>query len=248
MNRIVDAWRNDRAVLGAWNMSGAPSITAAMVASGSDFVGLDCQHSTLHESDVAAIVSNLDPERCPIAVRVSKNDEALIGKVADAGASVVIIPMVETGAEAGAAVAACRYSPDGTRSFGPIHPALRTASLAEIEAHVSCLVMIESRRGLENLDEILSVSALGGVYVGPKDLAISLGLTDDHPESRAALDDAILSIARGCARWGVTFGLSCPNGTEAARWLRQNARFVAVGNDASLILAGLSESLRVARA
>ena len=108
------------------------------------------------------------------AVRLPSVDPAPIGRVLDAGADAVIVAMVESPEQAAAAVAATRYAPAGVRSFGPLRASLGLDH-TEHEARTSMFAMIETARGLAALDEICAVPGLTGVYVGPADLAISLG-------------------------------------------------------------------------
>ena len=108
------------------------------------------------------------------AVRLPSTDPAPIGRVLDAGADAVIIAMVESAEQAAAAVAATRYAPAGVRSFGPLLASLGLDPAA-LEARVSVFAMVETAQGLSALEEICAVPGLTGVYVGPADLAISLG-------------------------------------------------------------------------
>ena len=103
----------------------------------------------------------------PPLVRVARNEPFAIGQALDLGAAGVIVPMVEDGEQAARAVAACRYAPEGIRSFG----ALRAARASE----PLCLVMIETRAGVERAEEIAATPGLDGIYVGPSDLALTSG-------------------------------------------------------------------------
>ena len=111
-------------------------------------------------------------------MRVSGNNLPEINKVLDAGAMGVIVPLVNTAEQAAAAVSACLYPPDGTRSYGPTRAMLYggRGHPAEANGQIACIVMIETQEGLDNLEAILATPGLGGVYVGPSDLALSLGL------------------------------------------------------------------------
>ena len=119
-------------------------------------------------------------------VRVPTNEPGIIGRVLDAGALAVVIPLVNTPEDAAAAVAACRYPPAGTRSMGPVGAGTRHGRglLRPIaNEHVACIPMIETRQAVERVDEILAVPGVDAVYVGPADLSISYGLPprNDNP-------------------------------------------------------------------
>ncbi len=140
--------------------------------------------TTTSDSTSSTAISTTPTSRCccagsstfPIAtaVRLPSADPAPIGRVLDAGADAVIVAMVESAEQAAAAVAATRYAPAGVRSFGPLRASLGLDPAAH-EAGTSVFAMIETARGLSALDEICAVPGLAGVYVGPADLAISLG-------------------------------------------------------------------------
>ena len=142
---------------------------------GYDYVGIDTQHSAVSEAQAAVLVRRLVAAPFGVIVRVSKNDPALIGRLLDAGADGIIVPMVSTAEEARAAVSACRYPPDGVRSFGPFRGDLGL-DLAALQQRVSLFVMIETSQGLDNVRDICAVPGIEGVYIGPADLSIGLGL------------------------------------------------------------------------
>jgi 4-hydroxy-2-oxoheptanedioate aldolase len=130
-------------------------------------------------------------------VRVSGNDHALIGKLLDAGSDGVIVPGVNNVAETQQAVNACRYPPHGQRSLGPIRPGLGVNPEA-LEARALCLVMIETKEGLENVEEICKVPGLSGIYIGPGDLSHGLGMDPGKGFSTNQLEDAYGRISAAC--------------------------------------------------
>ena len=196
---LATAWAADVPTFGAWVTSRSESAVEVLARAGYDYIGIDCQHSLLTESDAGALLAPLLAAGIPSAVRVSRNDPALIGRVADAGADIVIVPLVDTPEQAAAAVAACRYPPLGVRSFGPFRATLGLDPTA-LEARISCFVMVESALALDNLDAICATAGLAGVYVGPGDLSISMGtswLLRPRPE---AVTSAIARVPAACRR------------------------------------------------
>ena len=134
-------------------------------------------------------------------VRVPWNEPYEIMKALDAGAYGVIVPMVNTREEAQRAVAACRYPPDGNRSFGPIRAALYGGRgyAKEANTELACIAMIETEDGINNLEDILSTPGLDGVYVGPSDLALALGMApvgDNSDPKHAAVVQRILDACK----------------------------------------------------
>lgn len=189
-SRLQDALAANARVWGGWVVGPTILGPEEFAAAGYHYVGFDVQHGYLDDADVALLLRRLEHVPIATAVRLPSPDPAPIGRVLDAGADAVIIAMVETAEQAVAAVAATRYAPAGVRSFGPLRAGLGQDT-AELESRVSVFVMIETARGLAAAEEICAVPGLTGIYVGPADLAISMGyqLSDawTHPEIQAAI-------------------------------------------------------------
>ena len=141
---------------------------------GYDYVGFDCQHGYLDDADVALLLSRLENVPIATAVRLPSTAPAPIGRVLDAGADAIIVAMIETAEQAADAVAATRFAPDGVRSFGPLRASLGH-DVAALESTGERLRDGRDRPGLAAVDEICAVPGLSGIYVGPADLAISMG-------------------------------------------------------------------------
>src|SRR5207248_10395734 len=140
----------------------------------------------------------------------------LIMRALDLGAAGVIVPLVGSGADAGRAVQACRYPPVGNRSYGPIRAqfAIGSRSPAAL-AEALCFAMIETREGLERLEEIASTPGLDGIYIGPSDLSLALGLAPGAAGTEP-LEDAIARIRDAAHAHGLIAGMHCAGG-QAAR-------------------------------
>ena len=173
-SRLQETLAANRQVWGGWVVGPTVLGPEEFAGAGYDYVGFDLQHGYLDDAEVALLLRRLEYVPIATAVRLPSTDPAPIGRVLDAGADAVIIAMVESAEQAAAAVAATRYAPDGVRSFGPLRASLGLDP-AELEARVSVFAMIETAQGLAAVDEICAVPGLTGVYVGPADLAISLG-------------------------------------------------------------------------
>ncbi|WP_052238484.1 HpcH/HpaI aldolase family protein [Mycolicibacterium setense] len=198
-SRLQLALATHAQVWGGWVVGPTILGPEEFAAAGYHYVGFDVQHGYLDDADVALLLRRLEHVPIATAVRLPSADPAPIGRVLDAGADAVIIAMVESAEQAAAAVAATRYAPAGVRSFGPLRASLGHDT-AELEDRVSVFAMIETARGLAAAEEICAVPGLTGIYVGPADLAISMGyrLADawTQPEVRAAMV-AIQSAAHG---------------------------------------------------
>jgi 4-hydroxy-2-oxoheptanedioate aldolase len=183
----------------------------------------------------------------PLA-RVLYNEPWMVNRVLDLGAAGVIVPLVGTAAEAGRAVSGCRYPPHGVRSYGPLRAALTVGSAdpQRLAAGALCFVMVETREGLDHVEEIAATPGLDGIYIGPSDL--SIGLRRDPGHGGDVLERAIDRIAQACQAAGIVAGMHCNGGGEEARArVQAGFRMVTVGVDASLFRARIGEELAAAR-
>jgi len=240
-------WDGDTPAFGGWLTSDSESTLELFGRLGYDYVGIDTQHTVLSEAQAAVLLRRLATAAFAVMVRVPANAAAAIGRVLDAGADGVIVPMVSTAAEARDAVSACRYPPEGLRSFGPMRADLGF-DLGQIEARASCFVMIETAQGLANVEEICAVPGLAGVYIGPADLSIGLGLNPMLAFTTDQLRDPVESIRAACTRNGLVMGAHSLNGADAARWAARGARLVSIGADSVMLATIAAQELAVARA
>src|SRR5262245_59581289 len=171
-NKIKQMWRDGKYVTLGW-LSVSHGFTAEVMArQGFDALCVDLQHGLSELKDVWQMLQAISQTDTVPVVRVPWNDPAIIMKALDAGAYGIIVPLVNTAAEAAAAVAACRYPPVGMRSSGPLRAALYGGANYQAEANgdIVVLTMIETKEGLANLDAICATPGLDGVYIGPADL------------------------------------------------------------------------------
>jgi 4-hydroxy-2-oxoheptanedioate aldolase len=240
------------ASIGSWVSTPDPVIAEIIASCGFDHVIADLQHGSLELGNLVPVLAAIAGAGSTPIVRVPWNDPVVIGKALDLGALGVVVPMVETGGEAVAAVAACRYPPSGTRSIGPLRPNLimRSAEPADWE-QVACIVMVETAKGLANVGAIAATPGIAGVYVGPGDLAVSLGLSP-YRDQRSVDDEtthatAVESIRLACAAHGIASGIYVGEGEAARRYLDAGFRIVTASIDYSLIEAGSQRDLAAAR-
>jgi 4-hydroxy-2-oxoheptanedioate aldolase len=198
---------------------------------------VDQQHGIIGYDAMVPMLQAVEAGGAAPITRVLSGDPYRIMKSLDAGAWGVIVPLVNSAADAGRAVAACRYPPRGVRSYGPIRAAgvVGSGDPEVLEAEALCLVMVETREALERVDEIAATPGLDGIYVGPSDLALSLGL----PPTLEVLADehakAIERVREACARNGIAAGIHAPSGEWARRHAEAGFDMVTVATDASLL-------------
>ena len=249
-NKALSAWRANRQTLGAW-LSLANAHTAETLASlGFDWLCIDLQHGLLDFQDLVRMLPAISTTDATPLVRVPWNEPYEIMKALDAGAYGVIVPMINNRLEAEQAVAACRYPPEGIRSFGPIRAALYGGAdyATEANTQIACIAMIETAEGLGNLQEIVATPGLDGIYIGPSDLALALDLTpqgdNDHPRHAAAVQ----RIRDACQAQGLAAGIHTSSAKFASRYLEQGFHFVTLGSDYRFMLRAAKEDLAAARA
>lgn len=250
--RMRDNLEAGGTAIGGWLSLRDPFVAEVSAGVGFDYVVVDMQHGLAGLGDTQAQLAALAGGAGTPVVRVPWNEPGIIGRVLDAGALGVIIPMVNSREEAEAAVAACRYAPRGRRSFGPVVAATRLGGryFASADAEVLCIPMIETVDAVERLDDILSVPGIDAIYVGPADLSITLGLPPrpDHTGTEhAEVFDAMLErIVDGCRRHGVVPGIHASSALAAARH-RQGFRMITAGFDIAPMVAGMHGDLAAAR-
>ena len=223
-----------------------PVVTEAL-ARVLDFVWIDMEHNPLTLDRVLGHLMATKGSRTTPLVRVAANDPVLVKPVLDIGAAGVIIPLVRTADDVRAAVAACRYPPQGVRGFGPRRPS-NYGGIGSLEfcqranQEIITIVQIEQRQALDNLDEILTVEGLTSIVVGPNDLAASLGHTGQpwHEENIAAIE-TIIKKARAA---GVPMGLATADDPKLLdRWVDQGVSWLAIAADYGLMLRAARESV-----
>jgi 4-hydroxy-2-oxoheptanedioate aldolase len=217
----------------------ANSYTAEILAgAGFDFLLIDAEHGPNDVPLVLAQLQAIQGYPVNVVVRPANDHPALIKQLLDIGAQTLLVPMVESAAQAKAIVSAMRYPPHGFRGVGT---ALARAArwngvdgyFEHADAEMCLIVQVESRTGLDNLDAILAVEGVDGVFLGPADLAASLGHLGQpgHPEVKAAIDAALAKIAIAGKIPGVFSG----DPAAAALYREKGARFIAVGADTTVL-------------
>ena len=227
--------------LGLWMSLANPYTAEICATAGFDWLLIDGEHGP---NDVRSMLAQLQAVAAypgHAVVRAVSDDVALVKQLLDIGAQTLLIPMVESAAQARRMVAATRYAPEGVRGVGSFIARVsrwgeREDYLAYANEEVCLLVQVENRAGLDNLDDICAVDGVDGVFIGPADLAASLGHRGDagHPEVLAAIEDALRRIVAS----GKAAGVLTTDQGLARHYLALGCTFVAVGMDVRLLAAG----------
>lgn len=234
---VAAALAAGRPALGCWSVTGSASVLRAMGEAGLDLLAIDAQHSPVGVTEVAALLRARPERRLATMVRVPANDAADIGRVADAGADLIVVPMIRSAAEAADAVRATRYPPHGGRSFGPFGFDLAGLEPADVEARVGILAMIETAEALETVDEICAVPGLAGVYVGPADLSLALGLPPMRAFDTDQVHEPLRRIAAAATAHGVLAGVHSRSGAER----ELGYGLITIGNELSMMTSAIRQ-------
>ena len=245
INPFKSAIAANRPQIGCWLTFAEAGAAELMAHTGFDWLVVDGEHSPNDLRSIRDQLAVIDPTDSHAVVRVPIGEAWMIKQVLDAGAQTVLVPMVDTAEHAAEMVRACRYPPEGIRGMGAT--GARVTKFGAIPDYVSnanqeicLLVQAESRAALENLDAILAVEGVDGVFIGPADLSADMGYPGNAaaPEVQEAIADAIPRIRAA----GKAAGILTQTLEGAQKHLDQGATFVAVGID-TLILAKAARAL-----
>jgi 4-hydroxy-2-oxoheptanedioate aldolase len=217
---------------GGWTGLGGPLAGEILAGTGFDYVCVDLQHGTGSLESAPAVLQGIAAAGSVPLLRVPGNEPWVIMRALDLGAFGVFVPMVSTVEEAARAAGACRYPPDGSRSWGPVRSAgVLGASAGERNASVLCFVMIETRAGVANLEAICATPGVDGIYVGPRDLGLAYGLEMGDPE----LTELTREIAARCRECGVPAGIHVRSGETARAAVELGFAFASLASDRDLL-------------
>lgn len=247
MTSALRAALADRAPLwGGWVTGPTVLGPEEFARAGYDYVGFDAQHSYLDDADIAAMLRHTEHLPIATAVRLPNADPAPIGRVLDAGADAVIIALIETAEQAAAAVAATRYPPAGVRSFGPLRLGLGR-DLATLESRADVFAMIETAAALADVERICAVPGLAGIYVGPADLAISMGVDVSQSTTHPELVTAMTRIQCAATEAGVIAAIHGGSGAIGAALAARGYQMITLAAESAALRRGALEHLDEAR-
>ena len=248
-NSSLAAWQRGEQTIGLWLSLANTYSAEAMSKLGFDWVCIDMQHGLIDYTDLVNMLPAISNSDATPLVRVPWNEPYEIMKALDAGAYGVIIPMVNNRKEAEQAVMACRYPPLGNRSFGPIRGALYGGRGYALEANdqIACIAMIETAEGIANADEIMSTSGLNGIYIGPADLALSMGLPamGDQPQDEHLV--VVKELLEKCRAHKIAAGIHTSSLEYAQKYLALGFNFVTLGSDSGHMAKNAARELASAR-
>jgi 4-hydroxy-2-oxoheptanedioate aldolase len=251
-NRLLELFRNGITAVGGWLSIDSAYAAELVGSSGFDAVVVDCQHGMAGHAQMVAMLQALSHTAAVPMVRVSQNNLAEINRALDAGAYGIICPLVNSVADAIAFGRACRYpmgGVEGDRSFGPARGLLVGGSDYPLQANSQMLAwaMIETHAGLDAVEAIAAVPQIDGLFIGPSDLGIALGLGPGASHEHPLLADAIRRIQHAARAAGKVTGIWCSTAEMAATMRSQGLAFVVPGHDAIWLKAEIARRLGVLR-
>ena len=248
INHVLRAWREGGQTFGGWLSIGDAFTAESMAHIGFDWLCIDMQHGLLDYQDVKVMLPAISTTQTIPLVRVPWNEPYEIMKVLDAGAYGVIVPLINNRQEAEKAVAACRYPPEGIRSFGPVRAAMYGGKnyAGEANNEIACIAMIETAEGIEKMDEIATTKGLDAIYIGPSDLGYGLGLGPmafEEPKHKETVEN----ILTACKKAGIAAGIHTGSLDYSKRYLEMGFNLVTLGADSAFMGRLARQELRAAR-
>ncbi|MEU7524204.1 aldolase/citrate lyase family protein [Saccharothrix sp. NPDC042600] len=236
--------------IGIFLLGGDSMVAEACASTGLDWVVLDMEAAPMSKREALHLMQALRHSDCVPVVRVSWAQQHLIEHALDMGASAVMVPKVDTAAEAAAAALACRYPPQGTRGVNPVRASDYfhdvPGYLARANDAVACIVQIESPEAVRNADEIAATKGVDALFIGMGDLACAYGQPGvmDGP----VVDEARARVLAASARHGKTAGIFAYSRELARQYIREGFGFIAIGNELKIFREGLLDALGSLRA
>jgi 4-hydroxy-2-oxoheptanedioate aldolase len=246
-NSFKEQIASGKKLINGWCSIPCTLTAEAMSQAGFDSLVVDIQHGLQDYQTAVSMIQAMGKD-VPILCRVHWNEPGIVMKMLDAGFTGVICPMINTKEDAESFAGACRYPPRGFRSFGPTRAqvAFGTNYARTVNDWVTTLPMIETVEAVQNLDEILAVEGIDGVYIGPADLSLSMGYEASVLPCKEVLD-VIENIRKACAAAGKIAGVHCGSPEMVQRMHRQGFQMATLLTDMSYFVSSMTKFLGEAR-
>jgi len=244
-NRLREIIKRGDVALGMTVTIGHPLVTDILGGLGFDFINFDLQHSPLSIESILSMMQAMSFSETTPIIRVPWNEFAIINSALDIGAHGIIIPFVNTKEDVLKAIRYATYPPKGIRSFGPVRVSLRDPEYVETcDEEILILPQIETREGLENVEDILSVDKVEAFFVGPNDLSRSLGVWKqwNHPK----FEDALQKILDAAENTGTVPGMLAPI-EEVHKTVERGFKIISIGRDVGFLKQAALNELKKAR-
>lgn len=244
VNTVKEKLAAGQPAVGTWLGLCSPIAAEYMAHMGWDWLVVDTEHSPIgFETTVHCFQAICTTPTIPMA-RVAWNDPTLIKRLLDAGALGLVVPMVNTVEQAEQAVAAMKYPPKGYRSLGGGRCMVYGDDyFSWANDQVACIVQIEHIEAVRNAEAILSVEGVDACFIGPNDLAGSIGIKPDLGAGDPRHEEAIQEVLRAAKKVGTPAGIHVPNAEHVSRRIEQGFQFIACASDAAFMRAGTRQAI-----
>ncbi|SLK10563.1 HpcH/HpaI aldolase family protein [Arthrobacter sp. P2b] len=243
MNPFLDRLSASPA-FGGWIMLESALGAEHMGRSGYDFLVVDSQHGEVSSSRMLQLFQAAGAAGTPVISRVISPEPYLIMRSLDMGADGVIVPMISTMQQTAEAAAACRYAPDGTRSYGPVRPG--AGGVEQANRRVMFMPMIETLEALDNLEEITAVDGVDALFIGPFDLGLLMGISPGEVPRDSQVLAAVERIVAVASKRNIPVGSVAAGEEHARALLERGVSFLSLGSDSTFVQQGATARLALA--
>jgi 4-hydroxy-2-oxoheptanedioate aldolase len=246
--QIFEKWRSSRPTINIFLRINNSWVAELISQLDFDAVTLDLQHGLVELEHALPMLQAINKEKFPM-VRIAANDPAAIMKLLDIGAKGIVCPLINTGAEAEKFVQSCHYPPKGVRSFGPIRANLpaRATYMQDYDDDIVTFAQIETKESLDNLEEIAATKNLSGLYVGPYDLSISLGMTKMADFSDPVFMDHMKRVLTIAKKYDLVTAIQAYKEDEAAMLANLGFNLVTPIDESATLVQGVKDKLERVR-
>ncbi|NLV74006.1 MAG: 2-dehydro-3-deoxyglucarate aldolase [Chloroflexi bacterium] len=247
-NPVKEALISGDATIGGWITFSSAVVAEAMAPLGFDWLAVDIQHSPVGWDTTVSCFRAIQLGGGVPMARIPWNDPVWMQRTLDAGAMGLIIPMINCEADAVKAVANMHYSPAGERSYGGsrLRPYVQGDWKSWSDANMLCVVMIETVEAAQHSDEILSVPGVDACFIGPVDLALSMGIRLDQMGPGTEHEALIQHVLQVGQKVGTPVGKHCNDGAEVRQRIAEGFQFLACASDARFMTKQAQDELAAA--
>ena len=233
-------------LIGAGMYSNSPDVVE-WAARGMDWIWWDCQHTHGNWQDILLGVRTAQTQGIPVLIRTWTHDGGTIERLLDTGAEGIIVPMVNTVAQAQAIVLHCSYPPIGNRSYGSTHVERIEASLDEWNKRIVTVLQLETPEAVANAEAIASLPGVDALHVGMRDLALRMGKAVDDYSAHTAVGDALEHVVQACRKHGKVAAVIVSSDDELVARMQGGYRLICAGFDTNIIEEGWRHMREVAQ-
>ena len=235
--------------IGTWVSSGSPLMAEVLSHAGFDWLTVDLEHNAIDMESLLACFYAIAPTDTVPFVRVPWNDPQILKRVLDVGAYGAVVPNIKDPEEAEQAVQACRYAPEGFRGMGTLRGRLYGGPdyFEKANEEIAVILMIEDVEAVRRIEEICKVPGIDSLFIGPNDLASSLGVPtgfdNPHPDHKAA----VRQVLETGKQYNLPVGIHCSGPEEVNRRIEEGFQWIAIVSDARFLAAGAQSALEQIR-